>query len=127
MHINWKRVAWWATLWWLVYTAPTEGKGEVDLWVYPKTSFCMRSPCFVRTVVTVPRHPDNRHLVLAWGSETGQSGSSFYQLDGERAPAKFDKHIEVSIGSYLISACVYRVPNERLCDREEVEVNGGEF
>jgi len=22
--INWKRVAFWATLWWLVYSAPTE-------------------------------------------------------------------------------------------------------
>ena len=23
-HIRWKRIAFWAALWWLVYTAPTE-------------------------------------------------------------------------------------------------------
>ena len=24
-NINWKLIAFWAVLWWLVYTAPTEG------------------------------------------------------------------------------------------------------
>ena len=127
MRINWRTIAWWTALFWLVYTAPTEGKGEIELWVYPKTSFCLNGPCFVRTVITVERHPDNRWLVLAWSSETGLSGSSFFQLDGEQAPAKFDKHVEVSPGGYLISACVYRLPQERFCDREEVEVNSGEI
>lgn len=124
MSVNWKQVAWLAFAFWLIYTWPTEGKGEVELWVYPRTVFCLQQPCFIRTVVTVSRHPDNRWLVLSWGSETGLSGSSFYQLDGEQTPAKFDKRLEVSPGDYLITACVYRLPQLRFCDRVEVEVQG---
>lgn len=52
--VQWKRVAWWSLLFYLVYTAPTESSGwKVHLDVYPRISACFVRPCYKRVLMEI--------------------------------------------------------------------------
>lgn len=129
--VNWKRIAFWSILFFLVYTWPTEGDEKpVRLDVYPKANVCIPSSRpTIRVRYWVPRNHANRARSLSWQGD-GQSGSSMNQMEGENDAAVFERFIEISCTSYAIDACVMRNIDGKprwLCDHFELRVPSEEF
>lgn len=126
MGINWKRVAWIAVVFYLIYAWPTEGNGPITITVYPKAVICpLGGKVEVRVTTKITRHADNRLRSLSWASPSGQSGSSTSQMEGEEDAQTFQQFITVSPGSYLFTACVFRVTEGkvvRFCTTDTLEV-----
>lgn len=57
----------------------------------------------------VPRHADNRLLVLTWdGGPSGQGGAAYRDLEGDASPALFtDRLRELPAAPYVFVAAVY--------------------
>lgn len=120
--VNWKRVAFWATLFYWVYTAPlADSKDRNDpirLWLYPRANFCVLEPCYVHAIVFVKQHKDNRWMVIDWYSDWGESGSALVQMEGEKSSlVAFDRQVRLGQGDYLFEACIYRI-KAKYCDRK---------
>lgn len=135
MKINWKWIAFWSILFYLIYTWPfhflakeKDRNDPVRLWVYPEANFCLWDPCYIHAMVFARPNKDNRWVSLVWASEEWESGSTFRELEGEKAPlVPIDQLVRVGQGSYIFEACIYRFKNgksKRLCDRRLV--NGAE-
>ena len=136
--VNWKRVAFWAILFYLFYTAPTEGQMKpITLNIYPKLAL---ASAFKRTTIRVEwhiaRHPDNRRWAFSYESDNGDVSSSQGSLNGD-SPVIYPICTndnprpcfrEVLPGTYWFSACVYRVEENKVkpyCDHYTLEVRGG--
>jgi len=133
--VNWKRIAFWVTLFSLFYTTPTEGQ-EITLKIYPKIALASQ---FQRTTIRVewhiPRHPDNRQWTFAYESDNGDVSSSQGTMNGN-SPTIYpictrenDRPCfrEVASGTYWFTACVYRVTKGKVvgfCDHYELYVGG---
>ena len=100
----------------------------VVLDIYPRKSFApLGKQSTLRIRLTVDRLDKNRAATLAWGSDLGNEGSTFIQLDGDQSPAVYTKFWEFPAGYYNFQACVYRnVKPEKVCVEREVEILGGE-
>ena len=136
--VNWKRVAFWATLFYLFYTAPTEGQMKpITLNIYPKLAL---ASAFKRTTIRVEwhiaRHPDNRRWAFGYESDNGDVGSSQGEMNGEYSYVVYPVCTrdnerpcfrEVSQGTYRFYACVYRTVDGKIvsfCDYQNLEVHG---
>ena len=136
--VNWKRVAFWATLFLIFYTWPTEGQVKpIVLNIYPKVAVASQ---FQRTTIRIEwriaRHPDNRQWAFSYTSDNGDLSSSQGQIDGDSPvvwPICTDKNPgacfrEVAPGTYWFSVCVYRIVEKKVqafCDRYTLYVGGG--
>lgn len=144
--VNWKWVAFWATLFLVFYAFPTEGQdqdkpltGKPIVLHVPKVA--VTSTHEGRTTIKVEwriaRHPDNRQWAFSYYSEEGDKGSSQGSMSGGGSPVTYPICTmqnerpcfrEVSPGLYHFSACVYRVTDEKVvsfCDRRTLQVGGG--
>lgn len=80
-------------------------------------------PCIIEITVRIPPHPDNRAWTLAWGAATGESGSSLHQLDGLSSASLYNQAVRLDRETtYLVEACVYRLPPHKVCDHRELPV-----
>jgi hypothetical protein len=82
----------------------------------------MASNPYTNITVIVERNPNNRQMVLLWGSpEIGLEGSSYYQLEGEGAQRVFFRQIRFrTIGEYQVKAVV--VKNDETYESDSVTV-----
>ena len=135
--VNWKRIAFWATLFFVFYTAPTEGQNEITLTIYPRVALTSEfKRATIRVSWHIQRHPDNRRWAFTYDSDMGDVGSSQGEMQGDNSPTVFplctrdnDRPCfrEVSQGTYWFIACVYRVTNNKVvkfCDQQTMEVHG---
>lgn len=136
--VRWKRITFWAFLFWLVYTWPTEGTEQITLSIYPKVAVASsQKRATIRVEWRIPRHPDNRRWAFGYQSDNGEASSSQASMNGENEQAVFPVCTrenprpcfrEVLPGTYWFTACVYRVTDGKLltfCDRFTLEVGGG--
>lgn len=103
--INWRWVAFWVTLFSVIYFWPTEG-GEIkpiELKLSPQA--CL-SPCEVRASLRIARHPDNRYAEIIW-----EYGSHGWTIDGENVPAEYPP-ITIFfrlVGEYDVYGTLFRI------------------
>jgi hypothetical protein len=118
--VNFKRVAFWSTLFYVFYTGifATRREKEITLDVYPRVSI---SPATVRIRWRIDRHPDNRAWSMSYTSELGVVSSSFKEMHGEEEPEVYTVFRDLRTGYFVFEACVYR-PGKKFCDRQEAEV-----
>lgn len=138
--VNWRRVAFWVGLFFLVYTWPTEGNQQpITLNIYPKVALATsQKRTTIRVEWRIPRHADNRRWAFSYEASNGDGGSSESSMDGENSYAVYPVctrqnerpcYREVAPGTYHFVACVYRVTEGKVltfCDRYTLEVGGGE-
>lgn len=96
---------------------------EVRLMLYPRQILYYRYPTYIRASWWIAIHAENRWWSLAWASQTGVSGSTWGQMDGEDSPQHFQRMIEVETGFYVFECCVYRTTRQRFCDVQQAEVH----
>lgn len=72
---------------------------------------------YIRVIIRIEPHPDNRNLVFRWESLDGDTGRHDQQLEGEDSPTIFDtkgemyfgKHgLQLPTGHYTLTATVDR-------------------
>ena len=135
--VNWKRVAFWATLFWVFYTFPTEGETPITLTIYPKIALASDyKRATIRVSWHITRHPDNRRWAFAYESDNGDVSSSQGEMNGN-SPTIYPICTrenprpcfrEVLPGTYLFTVCVYRATGDKIvsfCDHYTLEVGGG--
>lgn len=93
----------------------------IALNVMPITLMCNNyQRVIVRVLIHIDPHKDNRYLHFAYASDVGESGSSLYELNGEKAPLSYTRYIQVNCQYYLFTACVLRTQGKKFCSKMEV-------
>ena len=85
--------------------------------------------CDIRVNFTVPRHEDNRWLILSWSDVMvagGHSGISQINLDGDLAPLYFERFLPaLPEGVYNIAIQLFRKEQEQRSNYADVMVYVG--
>ena len=83
---------------------------NLELRVSPR--FCL-PPCTLTLTIHVPRHKDNRWLVLYWSDVryvSGYGGGSNIPLQGEASQTQFVRELkDIPEGAYLVAAQLHRI------------------
>ena len=73
---------------------------------------------YLKVLIRIERHPDNRLLHLEWDAPDGEAGSSIRNLEGEDSPIIFSDEdflgqwgLNLPAGHYQIRAILLRVVN----------------
>lgn len=105
----------------------TKKVDPVVLDISPRKSFViLNNNATLRIRLTVDRYDKNRAATLSWGSDIGNEGSTFIQLD-DKSPAIYEKFWDFPVGYYNFQACVYRTAKPtKICVEKEAEIIRGE-
>lgn len=86
------------------------------------------APLRLRVGITIPSHPDNRAVTLAWDTSDGSghgAGSSSWEVAGGEAPEHYSKDLTLSSGEWILVATLTRVTGgkvQQFTTQGEVEV-----
>lgn len=95
----------------------------ITMWISPSAQLAGEYGRVQKTVVIrIVKHTDNRAVTLAWGSDIGESGSRFFQIDGEKSAAAITTYIWLTKGTYNIEACLYKTRQRRECAKQWLEI-----
>lgn len=115
VSVNWKRIAFWSLLFFLVYTWPTESaEGPVRVSVYPNVAVV--NP-YKRTTFRfrwqIEPHADNRRYAVSYtcGSEIHSSQGD---VDGDKHQKTTERYVDLTVtGDCEFMACVIRMVEEK--------------
>ena len=95
----------------------------ITMWIFPSTQIAGEYGRVQKTVlIRIVKHTDNRAVTLAWGSDIGESGSRFFQIDGENSWASMTTYITLTKGTYLIESCLHKTNRRKDCVQQWLEV-----
>ena len=128
--VNWKWVAFWAVVFTLIYTWPTEGSDFVQASVSPRVALVnpYKRTDF-RFTWRIEPHPDNRRYALMYtcGKELHSSQG---EVEGDKHPRTTERYVELTVvEDCTFMACVVRVIEGKpktLCDYAYVRTGGKE-
>lgn len=83
---------------------------EISLNVTPQVSFTAHGQRnYLRVIVRIERHPDNKLLHLEWNSPDGEAGSSERSLEGENSRVYFMGEDFLGRSGLMLTAGHYQV------------------
>lgn len=101
---------------------PVSGWSNVSIEATPRIALVVGdNRAYIRVIIRIEPHPDNRNLVFRWESPDGDIGRKDQQLDGEDSPTIFDtkgeiyfgKHgLQLPAGHYTLTATVERATGD---------------
>ncbi|MDP3697085.1 MAG: hypothetical protein Q8R55_03565 [Candidatus Taylorbacteria bacterium] len=120
----------------VVLSAPVRGgENDVSIKATPQVAIALPGTgAYIRVIIRVKRHPDNRNLVFNWESDYGEIGRKDSQLEGEDSQTIFDTKNELYFGKqglrltpghYTLTATVDRAVGDDPRASTQVTVQGG--
>lgn len=118
-----------------VLSGSVSGRSSVSIEATPSTALVLgNNRAYIRVIIRIEPHPDNRNLVFRWESPDGDIGRKDRQLEGEDGPTVFDtgderffgrQGLQLSAGHYTLTAMVERVRGSDPEASTEVVIKGG--
>ena len=119
----------------VLWEVPVKGNNDVSIEVaYAQYIVTLGNKGYVRVIIRVDPHPNNRNLIFRWDSDDGESGRKDRQLEGEKGPILSDTGDEMYFGRglwldpghYTFEAEVERVAENNPTTSTKIIIKGGE-
>ncbi len=118
----------------VVLSGLVRADGGVSIKATPQNVVAVGGVAYVRVIIRIDRHSDNKKLIFWWESPDGDCGRKDQQINGEDSPTLFDtgnqeyfgkQGLQLPPGHYTFHVTVERAAGTDPSDQTKVTVLGG--